>query len=182
MLTDTLTAKRDLIVKQWSDTVRSSYPAKTAQYLESQADRFHNPVGHDLDEYLPILVDQILGDMNRDELMTALDRIVRIRSVQDFTASEAVSFVFSLKQVVRTVLKKETDLDSVRDELFDLDRRIDALALMAFDLYTNCREKLYEIRHNAMIRETRILLERANLTQDRSQSRGESADDASQQA
>ena len=50
---------------------------------------------------------------------------------EDFTAAQAVAFVFLLKRILR---------DPARDE------RIDALALRAFDLYMQCREKIWEIK------------------------------------
>ena len=39
--------------------------------------------------------------------MDALDGIIRIRSIQDFTPSEAVGFIFDLKTVIRGVVDAE---------------------------------------------------------------------------
>ena len=75
-----------------------------------------------------------------------LDHIIRIRSVQDFSPSEALAFIFTLKQAVRGVFKKEIKEKRFREELERFESRIDRLALLAFDTYVQCREKLYELR------------------------------------
>ena len=86
--------------------------------------------------------------MDEDELLRALDGIIRIRSVQEFTASEAVSFVFDLRPVIRQVVDAELPGSDTLGELASLDSRIDRVALLAFEKYVACREKLHEIRNN----------------------------------
>jgi hypothetical protein len=76
--------------------------------------------------------------METERIAPALDALIRIRAVQDLTASQAVGFVFLLKPILR-------ELAPVDDSLND---RIDRLALMAFDKYMQCREQLADIRVN----------------------------------
>jgi hypothetical protein len=42
----------------------------------------------------------------------------------------------------------------------DFDSRVDALALKTFDLYMNCREKVYELKTNELKRNTSRLMQR----------------------
>jgi hypothetical protein len=70
----------------------------------------------------------------------ALEGVVRIRAVQNFSASEAVGFVLLLKPALRAELPAGPEIEA------DLDRRIDQIALAAFDLYARCREQIYEVR------------------------------------
>ena len=77
---------------------------------------------------------------------------VRIRAVQDLSASEAVGFVFLLKQAVRDVLPGKHGLSGLHD-------RIDRLTLEAFDRFVACREKIYELRMRE-VRNRTLALER----------------------
>lgn len=83
-------------------------------------------------------------DAGRDEMAAALDPILRIRAVQSFTPSKATGFVFSLKQIIRQHLSAN-GLEAGA-EIDQLDRRIDEMALAAFDIYVACREKVYELK------------------------------------
>jgi hypothetical protein len=87
----------------------------------------------------------------------SLDRIVRIRAVQDLSPSQAVEFVFLLKRAVREelgeALAKQVDLSA-------LHAWIDGLALQAFGLFVECRQRIYELRVREIKRRASTLLER----------------------
>ena len=83
--------------------------------------------------------------------------------MQDFSPSQAVSFLFLLKKVVREELKKELQRNQFHDELHSLESEIDTLALLAFDVYMKCREKIYELKTNETRNKMFRLLQRANL-------------------
>ena len=93
-----------------------------------------------------------------------LDSIVRIRAVQDFSPSEAVSFIFQLKSAVRQELGSElvTQADIARD-LAVFESAIDDLALFSFDIYMKCREKIYDLKANEARNMTFRLLQQARL-------------------
>ena len=50
----------------------------------------------------------------------------------------------------------------VEVELAELEARIDRVALLAFDKYTECREKLHEVRNNEIKGRAERLLQRLN--------------------
>jgi hypothetical protein len=75
-----------------------------------------------------------------------LERIVRIQAVQDFTPGQAVGFLFRFKPVLREVWKEEGHDRLTAADLTRLESRIDEMALLAFDLYMECREQMYEIQ------------------------------------
>jgi hypothetical protein len=156
---DLLAQKRSAIIGAWLARVIQGYSENTAGFLLREKDPFRNPVGDAFRRGLPVLFDQVIGNMDRTELTPALDDIVRIRAVQDFNAGQAIAFVFQLKRTIREVLRdgpppalENVRLDSVED-------RIDELALLAFDLFLKCREKIFETKVNEMKRRT-FLLER----------------------
>ena len=101
--------------------------------------------------------------MDLATITSLLDPIIRIRAAQNFTPSQATAFVLSLKKALRENLAKELhDLSSIR-ELFEFESKIDQLCLMAFDIYMQCREKIYQIGANETRNRTFKAFERAGL-------------------
>jgi len=92
-----------------------------------------------------------------------LDGIVRIRAVQEFAPSEALGFIFQLKDVVRKVLAKAPQHPAAANELDVFDSAVDDLALFAFDLYMQCREKIYDIKAKEARSLTFRLLQKAQI-------------------
>jgi len=157
-----LTEKKTDIIKRWFDVILETYPADTAAYLKQRTNRFTNPVGSTIREGIENIFDEILKGSDFEKVSPFLDSIIRIRAVQDFSPSMAVSFIFSLKKVMREEVKENMTGGIVSHEMQALDDRIDALALFAFDIFMQCREKLYDIRANELRKMTLRLLERAN--------------------
>lgn len=177
--TTLLKQNREAILGKWFDLVIKTYPPDTSKFLAKQKDRFHNPVGHVITEATEKIFDQIVSTMDAGELQNALDGVIRIRSVQDFTPSQAVAFVFGLKSIIREVLGGQTGKgeSEISDGLAQVESRIDRVALLAFDKYTECREKLHEIRTNEIRSRSIRLLDKLNLESDISEHKGEPTDD-----
>jgi hypothetical protein len=155
--------RRKTIAKRWFEALIDSYPDETSRFLKKQKDRFANPVGQTLSLGITQILEQLLGGQNTEGLRPALDPIIRIRAVQDFAPSQALAFVFLLKKVLREELGKEGEGKGPVQELFDLECRIDELALLSFDLFMLCREKIYELKASELKHQTFRLLERAKL-------------------
>ena len=60
--------------------------------------------------------------------------------------SKALAFIFLLKNVIREELAPELKDGQFSPELQELESHIDGMALLGFEVYTQRREKLYEIR------------------------------------
>jgi len=151
------------IVNKWFDWVVETYPADTSPFLRQQKDPFANPVGNTTRKSLEALFHQLLHDMDRDALVSALDPIIRIRAVQAFAPSQAVGFIASLKPIVRESIEKELDDLQIVRALLQFELRIDALSGIAFDTYMACREKIYQIKASHEKKSTYRALERAGL-------------------
>jgi hypothetical protein len=149
-----LATKREAVIREWFERTIDAYPDQPAGFLLDEKDPFRNPVGHTLREGLAVLFDGLLSRRDESRTSAALDSIVRLRAVQNYTPSQAVSFLFLLKKIVRD-LPVEADLAA-------LDNRIDETALLAFDLYVKCREKICEIKAEEGRRRV-FLLEQAYL-------------------
>lgn len=136
------------LVKRWFDKVVDTYPADTRRFIKAQKDPFANPVGQTTLNSLRALFDAVLHDMDRKAVIAHLDPVIRIRAVQAFTPSQAVSFVPALKGIVADQLGKQRFDEGLCDQWQAMDARIDALVLIAFDIYMQCREKLADLKVN----------------------------------
>lgn len=154
---------RSSIIKKWRDLVISTYPIDTQRFLKKEKDRFSNPVGQTIAEDLEILYDQLTSENDTGKIARSLDNIVRIRAVQDFKPSQAVGFVLELKRVIKKELGSDLKAGDLRDQIESLDERIDNAALLALDIYSQCRQRIYELRVIETTNQVSRLLERANL-------------------
>ena len=141
-----LAQNRSAIVQRWFDRIVKTYPANSQKFIKGQKDRFANPVGSTILQGIEGLYEELLRDMDTGKVREYLDPIVRIQAVQDISPSEALSFIISLKGIIREELKREMQERCVLEELSEIETRIDRLTLLAFDNYMKCREKIYEIR------------------------------------
>lgn len=161
-----LAQRKGVVAGKWLDRIVASYPADTANFLKRKRDRFANPVGTALAQGTAELVDGLLSGARADALRGALEPIIKIRAVQDFSPSAAVSFVFQLKDVIRDVLGERLAGREARGELERLERRIDQLALLAFDVYASCREQVADIRVSELKRSVAGVLKRSGWFED----------------
>ncbi len=154
-----LTERREEILDAWIDRILGTYPPEAARFLRREKDPFRNPVGAGIARESRALYDALLAGASPEDLTPVLDGIVRIRAVQSFTPSEAVSFLVLLKDVVREILEEELGVRALRP----FEARVDRAVLLAFDVYMACREQMYEIRARQARRETYTLLERVGM-------------------
>jgi hypothetical protein len=165
-LAEKLANKQQSIVKTWFDRVSATYPPDTSQFIKSRQDPFANPVGNALRTGLKALVSELCGSMSADTIHTHLDPIIRIRAVQQFTPTQATGFIQFLKPIIRSELKSELiDGSSYRD-LLELEDRIDTLQFVAFDIYMQCREKIYDLKANVERSTVYSAFRRAGLVDD----------------
>ena len=161
--------KKAAIVKKWFDSTAQTYAPDTAEFLKSKTDPFANPVGGSILSSLNVLLDQLIHDMDPQIINSNLDPIIRIRAVQNFTPSQATAFILSLKKVIRAILAKELRDSRNVGELFVFESKIDQLCLMAFDIYMQCREKIYQISANETRNRTFKAFERAGLISEKAE-------------
>ena len=146
MIKDLLTQKKIAIVGKWIQSILSTYPPEAAGFMQLQKDQFRNPVGHIISANAEKIFDEIAGGYNTERIKSLLDDIIKVRAVQDFSPSQAVGFIFSLKQVIHSELEYNIKNEKITKELMTLEHRIDQTALAGFDLYSEAREKINQIR------------------------------------
>ena len=165
-----LTHKRATLTQRWTDAVLNTYPADSARFMRRQKDAFANPGGHLVRQCIEALVDALEQGVEVAKVDAALEGLLKLRTLQDFTPAQAVQFVF----IAKTILREELSLPAGDPSWERWDTRIDALALVAFDVYMRCREKVYEVRYNQLKKLNHVMLERANRPATHARSSGSS--------
>jgi hypothetical protein len=162
-LNDLLHENRSAIVNLWFEMVVGTYHEETRGPLRRQNAPFTNPVGFNTAQGLEGLFDGLVKGVMPSETSRFLDAIVRIRAVQEFAPSEALRFIIQLKDVVRKVLADALRDPSTAGQLAAFEAAVDDLALFSFDLYMQCREKIYDIKAKEARSMTFRLLQKAQL-------------------
>ncbi|MBT3232241.1 MAG: RsbRD N-terminal domain-containing protein [Calditrichaeota bacterium] len=162
-LIEKLRAEKAGIIEDWQKLIFNSYLEDGSIFFKSQQNKFQNPVGHTISNRLVTIFERLLESSDMDLIRTDLDDIIHIRSVQDFSPSEAIGFTLGLKGIIRSRLSSFLKNKSEFDELTAFENRIDHLSLLAFDLYVGCREKIYEIKANEVKRKYFKLLDRSGF-------------------
>ncbi|MBU1341701.1 MAG: RsbRD N-terminal domain-containing protein [Proteobacteria bacterium] len=146
---------KESFVKKWFQATINTYPAQTARILGKDSNRFDNPVGAVTHETIKDVFNLITEEFNQEILEKALDPVIRIRAVQSFSAAEAVSFVFALKQIGENLLD-----DSL---IRQFDKLVDQIALAAFNKFMKCKEEIFLLKATESKRRIHRAFERAGL-------------------
>ncbi len=139
-----LLEKKAEIIGLWIDQVLNTYEEST--FFKKQKNRFANPVGSVVTDGLRNIFSVIIGQSEILAARDSLESIIKIRAVQNFSPSRAVSFLFGLKKLLGEALSKMTEDSSNQARMREIAARIDELALLGFDLYMASRERLFKIR------------------------------------
>jgi hypothetical protein len=173
-----LIKKEDTIASRWLDNILSTYSDQAAVTFKREKDPFANPVGNSLrlgtqgickalfgEGALAGAKDQP-GEVVTEQIHGYLCEIVKIRAVQEFTASEAVAFVFLLKKAVRDAFGKAAGDPNFSADLQHLDAAVDHIGLAAFDVFSQCREQIFELRMNEVKRRVSWVVGKLNGCRD----------------
>jgi RsbT co-antagonist protein rsbRD N-terminal domain len=136
-------SRRQAIARAWLTRALDGYPAPTARFLRDVRDRFRNPVGHALAESFPPLVDELFGSMDPAVITPSLDRIMRIRAVQEANPDRAVTVITVLREALREGFGRGQHADAAA--LGTAEARVEDLIVQALDLHARCRAQLAEI-------------------------------------
>lgn len=146
-LLETLEPCRDEIVARWVGIVHGTYPFDTIGFLRTKKDQFANPVGYRTEEAAKALIQVVFSETPDEEALgKAVEEIIRVRAIQDFSPENAVGVIYAMKGIVRDFLRRAGRLEETLPALLALESRIDAVALLAFGAYARCRETLHRLR------------------------------------
>jgi hypothetical protein len=133
-----------VILDRWIDRVLATYAPESKRIFKRFDDQFANPVGYHVAQRLKDFYRAFCEEEDPAAGAAALEQLIRIRAVQDFTPAQAVSFIFELKPIVAEEYCKA---GSFEPEIWlGFAQRVDTVALMVFDMYLANRERLYQVR------------------------------------
>ncbi|MEF2143918.1 MAG: RsbRD N-terminal domain-containing protein [Desulfovibrionaceae bacterium] len=151
------------LIDRWAELVLGTYPPETQQVWRKQVNRFANPVGQAIREGCDEIFGLFLAWDDAEKIGNALENLVKIRAVQNFHPSQALSFVYLLKKVLREAYLDELDKTGQLTDLLGYETRIDNMGLIAFDLYSKCREQIFDLRVKEVKLAQHNLLRRARM-------------------
>lgn len=157
-----LQASKDAIIRRWLDDVLATYSEDASVAFGRRKDQFANPVGHSLRVGTRAIFEALLEGFDAAKIRPPLHEIVKIRAVQQFSPSTAVGFIFLLKRAVRLELGAPGENPRLSSERAQFEERIDRLALTAFDVFVECRERVLELRVNELKRQIPWAVSRMN--------------------
>jgi hypothetical protein len=145
-LKELMTRNKSKILQRWLDLVLDTYPPETARFLKDEKDRFANPVAFTVKCNLELLLDDLLNSSSEKTVMPHLEEIIKIRAVQEFSPSQAVSFVWLAKEAIYSELKVQLKTKEMCSELLKLESEIDRLSGISFNVYSACKDSIHQIR------------------------------------
>ena len=146
MLLQFLEKNRESILAKWINQTISTYEPEMVNFLKKEKNQFANPVRNTIVTSIELIYDGFLKSIAIDEFYPKLEEIIKLRAVQDFSPSNSLSFLFGLKKIVLDEVENSDQNKDLSKEIFEFDQKVDALIRLAFDIYTKCRTKIYEIR------------------------------------
>jgi hypothetical protein len=146
-LKDLLAEKKTIILDRWLDRVLEDYPPDTQRFFKENKGPYSNPIGYTLRRGMEGILDQVLRPVSIEEDRVILEPVMKIRAVENLPPSqEGARFILPLREVLSDIVKEEMRRDLVGQEWLDLNSRINRLALLGINLYSECREKVNQLR------------------------------------
>lgn len=134
----------------WLDAALSSFFPNSEKAFRNGSG-FGNPVGQAFQQGMAAVLTGLSEQAQPETFRAPLDRMIRVLAIQGLPAGSAVRLLFLLKDVLRTV----SDLSM--EERHQHARKIDRLAEIAAEVWSDCREKLLQIQIEQLRRHIRLL-------------------------
>jgi hypothetical protein len=135
---------KEKIINKWVEYALSTYIS--SGFFIKERDQFANPVGGNIREALDRLFPLLVSGSDSKEFRAPLEQIMSIRSVQEFSPSQAVAPLNAVKHITREVFAADKERKHLVLELYDFEFAVDLAVLAAFDIYMQFRERIYQVR------------------------------------
>ncbi len=179
-LIECLKEQKKELAQKWADLILDTYPEETKAVWKGKKNKFSNPIGAAIDEGTSALFELALEWDDADALHDALEPLVKIRAIQNYAPSKALVFVLLLKKLLRQEFLQELSAKGQLEDLLEFEARVDNVLLMAFDVYSEARELIFESRVKEVKNAQYNLLRRANMILDKTATGVEKSYEASE--
>lgn len=144
--------KKQQILSKWQAAAFSCYADHNLLMVGKEKGRFSNPMDYVIEKSTAEILEWLIKVESIADLVTPVKELCKLRAIQELKPSEALKFIFALKQIIREELEDENETNYWTVELCDVNERIDEIGLLAFDIYSDCRAKIYEVKFNEIKR------------------------------
>lgn len=174
-ITELCSSQKDVLLERWVNQFFSSYPLDSKGFMRTSRDRFANPVGETTRIAADVLFNAVIGmDVKPETVKSALHDLIWIRAVQDMPPSQAVGALYLLKELLRNAvlpecLKAEHAQKGALAEYLTIESRIDTLGLLALDMYSEARERVFRIRVEEVKRSQSQVIRLAKLRREQAE-------------
>ena len=170
IIEDILKNNKKEILKECFSKIISTYPKEANELMLNQKDGFANPVGKNIFAGLEEILKEIesglkqgLSEAGKKRIHSSLEKIIKIRAIQNFSPSQAIIFILFIKNIINDLVLKNSKPNEIIKELLLFHSFIDELYLMSFDIYVQKREKIFDIKVNEVKRDTYQAIKKAGL-------------------
>jgi hypothetical protein len=149
---------KDSILKKWQQAIIDTYPTGAGNYLLENKNKFTNPIGYTIEKSLPAILNAVIEGNLTGLAKESIDDIIRIRAVQEFEPAEALTFLYSLKAVIISLLSDDAELSA----FLQIESIFNEINNYGINTYVRFREKIYDIKANEQLRTFEKMIERLN--------------------
>ena len=137
---------REELKLAWGKSILGSYPGQSQRFLNKDVDQFANPLAHSLKAGISELFDLLMEGANAEQLSPVLSDMIKITSLKEGQPSKSLAFLFQLKQVAYKMASQAENADEILKDYVMLDRLVDQLIRLGFDIYAKIKEELLDIK------------------------------------
>ena len=145
-LCDRIRGNRTRILKQILQEVLATYPDQAKPLIAIGPDKFGNPLGATLSEGVEEIFDMITGDKSLEDIQLPLERLFKLKAIQEGETNRSLDFLFSLKSIIRKGCNVDHGKSTEVPELFELEDRIDQIVKKGLQVFISSREKILELQ------------------------------------
>jgi hypothetical protein len=145
-LTDLLAEKKEIILQRWLDRVLDAYPPDTRRFFRENRSPYSNPVGFTLRKGMEEVLTRIFLPLSEEDARAILEPVMKVLAVENLPSSRGIDFILPLREVLSEMVREENRKSFLGQEWLELNSRISRLALLGMNLYSECREKVNQLR------------------------------------
>lgn len=146
VLRDFLEEKKEIILDRWLDRILEDYPPEARSFFRKNKSLFSNPIGVTLRKGMEGILDQILRPLRVEEARVILEPVMKVRAVEKLPPDQGMRFILPLGEVVSEIMREENRKNLSAQGWIEFHSRINWFALLGRNLYSECREKVNQLR------------------------------------
>ena len=145
-LRDFLEEKKNILLQRWFERILEDYPPESHAFFRDNKSPYSNPIGFTLRRGMEGIIDGILLPATVEGARAILEPVMKVRAVENLPPSQGGKFILPLREVISEIVSEARKQDPLGQEWLDLNSQITQLALLGMNLYSECREKVDQLR------------------------------------